>query len=624
MKLTQFDIQGYKSIRENQQIKLVDFNVLLGENNTGKSSIIDALRDYKNIFPVGNSLKSDWAHTRNTGKIKKGEMRFELEFYLDDDEHRRFLEGVNEAANIGSEKTERWIEQDQFRHISHELILRSNSNPNEPVWGESNVTGNYDDETIHLRKGDLIESSAEYLKYSKVDTDGEQEFTEKRRAWIPLKEIIEDSLSRWEFIDSFRNPKASQPASRELDLEAGGENLSKVLLTLRGEPDNKFERISEEYAKVMPGVDGIRAALPYKDDDDHTTVVVDEKNYDSGFRLDEISAGSKEILTLITQIISSADSDLLFIEEPELHLHPGAERSILDLIKAEFGSGGPQVILSTHSSIFIHHLDVENVYRVKRDGDTTIESTPPTKVGADLRELGYEYAGMFQSEGVVIVEGLTDRVALKVIGNKYGLRFDDYNIGTLTMGSGSQLVSNSRPVVRLLDLFNIPYFFLCDSDIGSELKDDDGNPAETPREIEGRLVGHINSDTSRQEDWNDITIDDVHVWENTELEYYLLQDRDAVKRTFNHVDEEKIDEILDQTAELDPDDQLEAICEEARTELGDVTDAMDKKSDVSDLAAAIELGGLPPEFHDTMGKIAKLVNAQDIVSENRPDTGDQQ
>jgi predicted ATP-dependent endonuclease of OLD family len=394
-------------------------------------------------------------------------------------------------------------------------------------------------------------------------------------------------------------------------------------LTLRGEPDNKFEKISKEYAKVMPGVEGIRAALPYKHDDDHTTVVVDEKNYDSGFTLDEISAGSKEILTLITQIVTSTTSDLLFIEEPELHLHPGAERSILDLIKSEFGHKGPQVILSTHSSIFIHHLDVENVYRVNRDGDTTLRSTPPTKVGADLRELGYEYAGMFQSEGVVIVEGLTDRVALKEIGSKYGLRFDDYNIGVLTMGSGSQLVSNSRPVVRLLDLFNIPYFFVCDSDIGSELKDDDGNPAETPGEIEGRLVGHMNSDTSRQKDWNDITIDDVHAWEDTEIEHYLLQDRDAVKRTFNQVDEDTIDRILDETAGLNPDDQLEEICEEARTELGGVTGAMDKKSDVSDLATAIKLEGLPSEFHDTMEKIAKLVNAQHIISENRPDSGDQ-
>ena len=623
MRLTQVNIQGYKSIRGNQQIKLNDFNVLLGENNTGKSNVIDVLRDYRDIFPVGNSLKSDWAHTRNTGKIQTGEIRFELDFLLDDKEHRRFLEGVDDAANIGPDKTERWIEQDQFRKISHELILRSDSNPNQLVWGESNVTGNYDEEEIPLRKGDLMESSAEYLKYSKVDTDGEQEFTEKRRAWIPLQEVIKDSLSRWEFIDSFRNPEASQPAARELDLEAGGGNLTKVLLTLRGEPGKKFEKISDEYAKVMPGVEGIRAALPYEDDDDHTTVVVDEKNYDSGFRLDEISAGSKEILTLITQIVSSTDSDLLFIEEPELHLHPGAERSILDLIKEEFGSEGPQVIISTHSSIFIHHLDVENVYRVKRNEDTTIESTSSTKVGADLRELGYEYAGMFQSEGVVIVEGLTDRVALKVIGSKYGLEFDDYNIGILTMSSGSQLVSNSRPVVRLLDLFNIPYFFLCDSDIGTELKNDDGDPAETPEEIEGRLVGHINSDTSRQEDWNDITMDDVHAWENTELEYYLLQDRDAVKRTFNHVDEDEIDEILDRTSELDPDDQLEAICEEARTELGDVTDAMDKKSDVSDLAAAIELDGLPPEFHDTMEKIAKLVNAQHVISENRPGTGDQ-
>lgn len=623
MKLTQFDIQGYKSIRENQRLPLDSINVLLGENNAGKSSIIDALRDYKNIFPVANSLSSDWAYSRNTGKAREGEIRFELHFSLQEEEHRQFLEGVDDAESIGSNEIERWIEEGYFKEISHELILHSNKNPKEPIWGESNITGNYKDDMIPLRKGDLADENAEYLKYSKVDTDGDPEFTETRRTWIVLKEVIEESLSRWKFIDSFRDPESSLSASRETSLKAGGENLSRVLLTLRGEPGDQFEKISNEYSKLMPGVKGIRTALPYEDDDDHTTVVIDEQNYDTGFNLDEISAGSKEILTLITQIILSSESDVLFIEEPELHLHPGAERGILDLIKNELGNGGPQVILSTHSSIFIHHLDVENVYRVKRGRDTNIESTSPTKVGADLRELGYEYAGMFQSEGVVIVEGLTDRVALKEIGKKYGLNFDDYNIGILTMGSGSQLVSNSRPVVRLLDLFNIPYFFLCDSDIGSEFKNDDRAPPETPEAIEGRLVGHINSDNSRQEEWNDITPDDVHAWENTELEYYLLQDRDAVKRTFNSLDADWIDEILDQSDEMEAEKQLEAICDEARPELVDVTDAMVKKTDVSDLASHIELEGLPSEFHNTMEKIAKLVDAQHIISDNRPDTGDQ-
>lgn len=623
MELIEFNVQGYKSIRENQQIKFNDFNVLLGENNTGKSSVIDALRDYRELFPVANKTGSEWAHSRNTGKEPEGEIRFEITFLLEEDEHRQFLEGVDSSDNIGSEEIERWIEQDELRKITHELILRSSANPMEFIWGESNVSANYDDDEVLLRKGDLAENEAEYLKYNKLDA-GDPEYTEKRRAWVHLQKVMRDSLSSWEFVDSFRNPESMLPAKRDLDLDSSGENLSKVLLTLRGEPGDKFERISKEYAKIMPGVQGIRAPLPYENHEDHTTVVVDEENYDTGFRLDEISAGSKEILTLITQIIQSGDSDVLLIEEPELHLHPGAERAILDLINKELDEDGPQVILSTHSSIFIHHLDVENVYRVKREGDTTITPTSSAKVGADLRELGYEYAGMFQSEGVVVVEGLTDRVALETIGRKYGLDFEEYNIGILEMGSGSQLVTHSRPIVRLFNIFNIPYFFLCDSDIGDDLKyeDEDEGPRR-PEAIEGRLVEHINGDTSREENWSNTEISDVHAWENEELEHYLLQDHDAIEEAFAQLDYEDIEEVLEENADEDPDKQLKALCERARTSLGRSASAMDKKSDVTDLAAAVDLEGLPPEFHDTMENIASLVDARHVIENNRPDSGDQ-
>ncbi|MFC7137992.1 ATP-dependent endonuclease [Halobaculum litoreum] len=616
MNITSISVQGYKSIRSNESVEIDDFTVLLGENNVGKSSVIDALRDYKDIFPVANQVDSDWAHSRNTNKELEGEIRFEVEYVLDDEEHSRFLADLSEQVGVGDTEIDRWEENDEFRIISHELVLHSQTNKAKSLSGRSNVSAQVGDSTIDLRKGGLREDDAEYLNYRSVDAgdvrEEDIEYSRQRKGWIPMMNIIQDSIDSWKFIDAFRNPEDRMPARRADTLSADGENLTQVLLTLSGDEGGYFERISNQYAEIMSNVDGIRAKLP---ESNETTIVVDEESFDSGFELSEISAGSKEVLTLITQIImAEKDADLLLIEEPELHLHPGAERKILDLVEKVIDRSphGLQALISTHSNVFVHHLNVDSIYRVERSDQTRISPTSSAEIGADLRDLGYEYAGMFQSEAVVIVEGLTDRVALRTIGRRCGFDFDDYNVGILEMGSGSQLVKHSRPLVRLFRIFNIPYMIICDSDIGEELKNDDGYPAESPTEIEGRLIGHLNSDTSRFDTWEDESIESVHAWEEEELEHYILQDSEALSDHFPTLSQDEVLAILEECSELSPDDILKKLCEKGRSELGTETEPMVKKTDVTDISERIDLETVPQEFMDVLAQIASLVGASEL------------
>ncbi|MCF2206202.1 AAA family ATPase [Halobacterium salinarum] len=620
MELLNLDIQGYKSIRGNQSLEINELNVLLGENNVGKSSIIDALQDYQDIFPVANEKSSEWAHNRNTGKESLGEIRFELEFLLSKEEHREFLEGVSEDGQLGERRRERWLDNGDLRRIEHELILRSQRDPTSLLGGESNMYSYYKNQKVPLRKGDL--QNGKYINFNKIASEGladeptdAEPLTSKSRPWTNLKDVMEESIEGWNFIEAFRNPEGMVEARRDLDLNGDGENLSQVLLTLRGEKGDDFKRISEEYADIMAGVDGIRAPLP---EENQTTIVVDEEQYNTGFDLDDISAGSKEVLTLITKIIlSETDTDLLLIEEPELHLHPGAERKILDLINDELVDKCPQVVLSTHSSIFVHHLNVENVYRVKRDEGTKIQPTSTSAVGADLRELGYEYAGMFQSEAVVLVEGMTDRVALQYIGKECGLDFDEYNIGVLELGSGSQLVTHAEPVSRLLEVFNIPYFFICDSDLEDELKKD-GDPADTCEKIEGRLIGKINSDSSRKDEWTDLDPSDVHAWEEVELEHYLLQDLEALDDVFTTLDKDKIEDILEDSQDEKPETRLNKLIFENNPRVSKTKGDVDKTSPIEEIAQTIRLEKIPDEFHDVIEDIGALVDARDVVTDGQP------
>jgi AAA15 family ATPase/GTPase len=85
-------------------------------------------------------------------------------------------------------------------------------------------------------------------------------------------------------------------------------------------------------------------------------VIVKNKEYEAS--QEAIGAGILESINLITYLIDTERSVFL-IDEPELHLHPHAERLMSKLIKE--CSTSNQVICITHSPIFIDTDDIEKI-----------------------------------------------------------------------------------------------------------------------------------------------------------------------------------------------------------------------------------------------------------------------
>lgn len=114
---------------------------------------------------------------------------------------------------------------------------------------------------------------------------------------------------------------------------------------------------------------------------------------------------------------------LLFIEEPETHLHPGFQRKFIDVVTTHADSNW-QVFVSTHSHQFLDiTIDQQNcsVYRfakvLKGDGD---EEEPKFTIAnwsnedfSLLRELGVRNSSVLLSNCTIWVEGVTDRLYLR-------------------------------------------------------------------------------------------------------------------------------------------------------------------------------------------------------------------
>ena len=68
------------------------------------------------------------------------------------------------------------------------------------------------------------------------------------------------------------------------------------------------------------------------------------------------SSGSRQILTVITQLAWSARGSLLMIEEPEISLHPKAQIDVLEMFAEAIKQDNKQIVATTHSHVLLQAL----------------------------------------------------------------------------------------------------------------------------------------------------------------------------------------------------------------------------------------------------------------------------
>ncbi|MCW3119503.1 MAG: hypothetical protein JWM28_3585 [Chitinophagaceae bacterium] len=166
------------------------------------------------------------------------------------------------------------------------------------------------------------------------------------------------------------------------------------------------------------------------------------------------------------------NSSLLIAEEPELFLHPQARRVIsAELNKFLKGSETQerQLIISTHSTEYLKHVDLFNITRVFKDpaGNFTIakqlDRDTSGLVTMELKRfLWSNNSEIFFADKVILVEGgevfLIPAIVDKVIGVRQKLDYDNISVARVN-GKGSFLI-----YAKMLDCFQIDYLIVGDLD----------------------------------------------------------------------------------------------------------------------------------------------------------------
>ena len=100
-------------------------------------------------------------------------------------------------------------------------------------------------------------------------------------------------------------------------------------------------------------------------------------------------SGIKEALRLLLDI-EFEEPSLLLVEEPEIHLHPGMETTMLRYLREV--SRDRQMFVTTHSTNFLDTAAMQNIYLISKGETTTaqlldqddVEEQVPIELGIRL------------------------------------------------------------------------------------------------------------------------------------------------------------------------------------------------------------------------------------------------
>lgn len=128
---------------------------------------------------------------------------------------------------------------------------------------------------------------------------------------------------------------------------------------------------------------------------------------------------------------------LTIIEEPEAHLHPQYQLRMLDYIKSKEGFG--QFILTTHSITLASNIPLENLIILKEKKAFPMDAASTECAPSDYtflqRFLDATKANLFFARGVILVEGDAENLLIPAIARVIGRPLHEYGVSIVNVGS---------------------------------------------------------------------------------------------------------------------------------------------------------------------------------------------
>lgn len=509
MKIEKIWIKNWRSVKE-ERLQAQDLMVIIGQNNHGKSNLLSSI-----LFFFGEIKHQDLDFYHGST-----ELFVEIQFGSLDDADKTtfkkyltsenklivrksaFLGGSFEYRGYIENPTEEWLQEaNASAYTKREL---ASSLPFHPFLPDSG----------RITKQNIIDAQNAYIEQNRgnVDFSFELEGTN----FLGLKTVAKGIFGEVYFIpavkeasDDFTSKDSSVfgkmyadvvslMSERNEDWKETKEKLGRLFSTLNKkdhEGNNNNDRpkqlsdfeqeLTDELISWGARVD-IEVSAP---DIENVFKANTQVWVDDGVRTDIKRKGhglQRALTVALIQVVAkravadaeaegadaqgnrkASNSRYFIFEEPELYLHPQAQRSLFDSFVG-LSESGSQVILCTHSSGLIDVERYKSIYIATKEDETNgtkvKQCTEDLFEGDSKKDFNLSYwinpdrGELFFASKVVLLEGATEKTVLPLLAKELGVYKYEYTL----IDCGSK--DNIPLYVKLMNKFSIPYVAVYDRD----------------------------------------------------------------------------------------------------------------------------------------------------------------
>lgn len=469
-----FGCNGYRSFFGNEESRFGPFDkvqVLAGQNNCGKSSLVDfVIKAMISIDEIGEIARNRYPFTREDAPLllKSAGANGPLTISL----------CIDRSVLLDSSSLKR-PSRDKWRAEFSELFSRSPyiSTDGNGVWLDfltsspgawsslANVlTASFSQFKISGLSMDLNRCSLDLFQHG---GDDKSCYADIIRSIVPW-----GNIPRFVKVDAIRSVEDDDFPDRDVDL-CSGRGLPTALLRLFNPERSNHARAEARLNKLQGFVRDVMndpcASLLVSHESHEISLMTSDTDF---LPLESLGTGITE-LVILASIIACNDNRIICIEEPEIHLHPALQARFMKYLLEDDSN---RFIITTHSPTVINYPGIQVAHVSKANGVSGCRQLDGLGCVRDLLDdLGVKASDLLQSNFVVWVEGPSDRVYLNYWIKRWS---DEHNISleegihysvmiyggkllnALDASAGGEIPSELIPLFRI----NTHFCVLMDSD----------------------------------------------------------------------------------------------------------------------------------------------------------------